>query len=223
MFPIISCEHFFDDPQKIVNFSEQLEYFPAEKNQYPGVRSDTLYNIDQNLDRYVGNRILRNFYHSKNWSNYNNINWNAEIRFHKKKPMHEDPYHPKNCGWIHKDSTTLFAGLIYLNRVPEPDTGTDIYIEKDGYAWTEDEDTELEHKHYSGEEVLDEDYIKAYNRVNGQYELSISFKNVFNRMIAYDSQVSHCARTFGKDQERLTLTFFFKDLIGSQPPGARFG
>ena len=135
----------------------------------------------------------------------------------KIKPLHEDPYHPKNCGWIHKDSTTLFAGLIYLNRVPEPDTGTDIYIEKDGYAWTEDEDTKIEHKHYSGEEVLDEDYIKAYNRVNGQYELSISFKNVFNRMIAYDSQVSHCARTFGKDQERLTLTFFFKDLIGSQP------
>ena len=42
-------------------------------------------------------------------------------------------------------------------------------------------------------------------------------------MIAYDSQVSHCARTFGKDQERLTLTFFFSDLMGSQPPGARFG
>ena len=75
MFPIISCEHFFPDPQKIVNYSETLEYFPAEANQYPGVRSDTLYNIDQNLDRYVGNRILRNFYHSNNWSNYNNVNW----------------------------------------------------------------------------------------------------------------------------------------------------
>ena len=44
MFPIISCEHFFPDPQKIVNYSETLEYFPAEANQYPGVRSDTLYN-----------------------------------------------------------------------------------------------------------------------------------------------------------------------------------
>ena len=68
-----------------------------------------------------------------------------------------------------------------------------------------------------------EDYEKAYNRVQSQYELSISFENVFNRMIAYDSQVSHCARTFGKDQERLTLTFFFSYLMGSQPPGARFG
>ena len=96
MFPIISCEHFFPDPQKIVNYSETLEYFPAEANQYPGVRSDTIYNIDQNLDRYVGNRILRNFYHSNNWSNYNNVNWNAEIRFHKIRPLHEDQYHIKN-------------------------------------------------------------------------------------------------------------------------------
>jgi len=113
--------------------------------------------------------------------------------------------------------------LIYLNRVPEKDTGTDIYIEKDGFAWTEDEYTKIEHKHYSGEEVLDEDYITAYNGVNGQYEVSMAIENVFNRMIAYDSQVSHCARTFGKEQERLTLTFFFSDLMGSQPPGARFG
>ena len=223
MFPIISCEHFFDDPQKIVNFAEQLEYFPAEKNQYPGVRSATLYNLNQTLDRYVGNRILRNFYHSNNWSNYNNVNWTAEIRFHKIKPLHTDQYHPKNCGWGRKDSSTLFAGLIYLNRVPEKDTGTDIYIEKDGFAWTEDEYTKIEHKHYSGEEVLDEDYITAYNGVNGQYEVSMAIENVFNRMIAYDSQVSHCARTFGKEQERLTLTFFFSDLMGSQPPGARFG
>ena len=81
--------------------------------------------------------------------------------------------------WVHKDSSTLFAGLIYLNRVPEKDTGTDLYIEKDGYAWTENDDTIIEHKHYSGEQVLDEDYEKAYNRVQSQYELSISFENVF--------------------------------------------
>ena len=71
---------------------------------------------------------------------------------------------------MHKDSSTLFAGLIYLNRVPEKDTGTDLYIEKDGYAWTENDDTIIEHKHYSGEQVLDEDYEKAYNRVQSQYD-----------------------------------------------------
>tara|TARA_A100001515_G_scaffold141941_1_gene139756 strand:- start:2194 stop:2865 length:672 start_codon:yes stop_codon:yes gene_type:complete len=223
MFPIISCENFFEDAQKIVNYAQTLEYFPIENNQYTGVRSDTLYNLNPNLDRYVGNRILRNFYHSNDYNNYNNVNWMAELRFHKIKPLHPDQYHPKNCGWIDKDSSSLFGGLIYLDRVPEKDTGTDIYIEKNGYAWTEDEDTQIKQKHYSGEEVLDEDYEKAYNRVQSQYDLSISFKNVFNRMIAYDSQAYHSTRTFGKDQERLTLTFFFRALTGSQPPMSRFG
>ena len=96
MFPVICVEHFFPDPQKIINYAESLEYAPAEAHQFPGVRSDTLFNIDQDLSRYVGNRILRNYYHSNNWSNYNHVNWNAEIRFHKIRPLHEDQYHIKN-------------------------------------------------------------------------------------------------------------------------------
>jgi len=222
MFPVICVEHFFPDPQKIIDYAESLEYSPAEAHQYPGVRSDTLFNIDQDLDRYVGNRILRNYYHSTNWSNYNNVNWSAEIRFHKIRPLHKDQYHLKNRGWVHNDSTILLAGLIYLNRVPEPDTGTTLYTMKKGYAWTEDEHIQIEHKHYAGESILDEDFEKAYNAVNNQYDVSVEFKNVFNRMIAYDSQVPHCAQTYGT-QERLTLTFFFKDLVGSQPPLSRFG
>jgi len=222
MFPFTIIENFFPDPDKIVEIAKSVEYTKHEEDtNYAGARSENFHVILPDLHQYICTRILQPFFSGGDGNEF--VSAEAEIGFQIINPLHEDQYHPKNCGWIHKDSTTLFAGLIYLNRVPEPDTGTDIYIEKDGYAWTEDEDTKIEHKHYSGEEVLDEDYIKAYNRVNGQYELSISFKNVFNRMIAYDSQVSHCARTFGKDQERLTLTFFFKDLIGSQPPGARFG
>ena len=40
MFPTISCEHFFPDPQKIVNYAETLEYFPAEANQFPSSDRD---------------------------------------------------------------------------------------------------------------------------------------------------------------------------------------
>ena len=223
MIPTTVQDNFFDRPDELVRLADSLEFSPAEEQQYPGARSAPFSLIDRDLDRFVGQRLLRSWFHAGEFSRSTDLNWVADIRFQIVEPAHPEQYHLKNRGWAHYDSSIKFGGIIYLNPDPEPDTGTDIYIEKDGYAWTEDEDTKIEHKHYSGEEVLDEDYIKAYNRVNGQYELSISFKNVFNRMIAYDSQVSHCARTFGKDQERLTLTFFFKDLIGSQPPGARFG
>ena len=44
--------------------------------------------------------------------------------------MHEDKYHVKNRGWIHKDISRVIGGIVYLSKDPEEDTGTSLYKNK---------------------------------------------------------------------------------------------
>ena len=60
--------------------------------------------------------------------------WNMQTHFQKINLFHEDQYDPLNRGWVHQDIDTYFGGIVYLNKDPEPDTGTSIFKTTTGYA-----------------------------------------------------------------------------------------
>ena len=47
--------------------------------------------------------------------------------FQKIKPFSKDKFDSTNKGWVHTDEDALFAGVVYLNPKPDPDSGTSIY------------------------------------------------------------------------------------------------
>ena len=115
---------------KILNgeLSKNLEWNPTSDGRWPGERSENLHENNQKFFSYVCNKIYSIFYESQ--PDY----WNTSLNFQRIKPFHTDQYDPMNRGWIHMDKVCHFGGIIYLNKNPEPDTGTSMYRMKDGYC-----------------------------------------------------------------------------------------
>tara|TARA_Y200000002_G_C22669785_1_gene659496 strand:+ start:863 stop:1534 length:672 start_codon:yes stop_codon:yes gene_type:complete len=223
MIPTTVKDNFFDRPDEIVRLADSLDYQPAEEQQYPGKRSAPFSDIDRGLHRYVGQRILKNWFHANEFSWANNLNWIADIKFQINEPTHKDQYHLKNRGWAHFDSSTKFGGIIYLNPFPEPNTGTDILQEKKGYFESVSESIDTQKKFYKDpDSVSDEEYEKAWRAMNDQWEETIRVENKYNRLMVFNSQQAHRVHTFGLNQKRLTISFFFFQLSGPNPPSSRF-
>lgn len=101
--------------------------------------------------------------------------------------------------WIHHDSVTNYAGVVYLTPNPPIDTGTSFFMHKQtGYR-----------KHKSSN-LVDFNKIDSHN---GDWVEVDRIGNVYNRAIFYDANLYHCSTAggFGKtlDNGRLTQTFFF--------------
>ena len=112
MIPTTVQDNFFDRPDELVRLADSLEFTPAEEQQYPGARSAPFSVINQELDRYVGQRILRSWFHAGEFSRTTDLNWVADIRFQLVEPAHPEQYHLKNRGWAHFDSSIKFGGII---------------------------------------------------------------------------------------------------------------
>ena len=47
MWPTLIVDNFFDDPDKVINFSKQLNYKRSEDHHWPGTRSPQLDKVDK--------------------------------------------------------------------------------------------------------------------------------------------------------------------------------
>lgn len=219
MFPFTIIENFFPDPDKIVDIAKSVEYTKHEEDtNYAGARSENFHIILPDLHQYVCTKILQPFFSGGDGNEF--VSAEAEIGFQIINPLHEDQYHPKNRGWVHVDGTNMMGGIIYLNPEPEPDTGTSAYREILGYSNQYPSALSVKEKFYGGEDVPDEEYLAAYNRIHDQYEETIKVENVYNRLVLFNRDCYHGQQTFGKEHTRLTCYFFFKN-ISSAPPFLR--
>ena len=75
---------------------------------------------------------------------------------------------------------------------------------------------------YLAGEINNVDIEKYRLENNSQFEETIKVGNVYNRLIAFDSQLFHAAQSlFGneeEDNERLTLVLFTNSLIAGRSP-----
>jgi hypothetical protein len=119
-FPTLIVDNFFDNPDTIINLSNTLEFFEADKEEFwPGRRSKPLHEINDKLFNFIISKVLSFYYDFQ----LENISWdNTYVGFHKinSKIDLKD---------IHKDNSAILAGIIYLNKNGTIDNGTTIYNE----------------------------------------------------------------------------------------------
>ena len=116
LFPTVTCvDNFFDDPDAVVEKSKQFEY--KVNNVSAGSRSIPLHAIDYEFFNWVNSKIVTIFY--PNFSQ--NLSFHASTHFDKVKKSDHD-------NWVHCDSDTKFAAIIFLNK--EGTAGTSIYKKK---------------------------------------------------------------------------------------------
>lgn len=219
-YPLVVIDNFFQDPDKIVEMANSHRFYPASDfgGAWPGSRTKSLYEIEEPFYDYLTHRIL-NIYYDVGGREESTL-FQFDMRFQKIKPYSENQYDKKNRGWIHKDTLSVFGGLIYLTKNPEPDTGTTIYRLKDGYNFCGMEEEAEKRKLYSSLKSS-EQYEDSFDKHNDQYVESIKINSVYNRLIVFDAEIHHGVQTFGT-KERLTLPFFCHSIsTDAKPLGLR--
>ena len=210
-YPITIVDDFFEDPDGIVEMAESMKYYTPNTGNWPGTRTKNLHIEDKRFFNYFGQKLHLLFYETA--PEY----WNLQCHFQLIDPFCEDKYSKKNRGWIHKDIDTWFGGIVYLQKDPEPDTGTSAYRVKRGFSHQFADEIDVKEKQYRSENVDDAEYEKAYDAMRNQFEETVSIANVYNRFVLFNNVTHHGVQTFGS-KPRLTLNFFGMGQTGKLPP-----
>ena len=199
-------DNFYDDPDYVREYALSLNYQETPGN-YPGSRTDFLHVINPNFFNYFCDKLFSLYYDF----NKSNVNWIVQTGFQLVPPYGSDKNLIKNTGWIHLDSSTVFAGVIYLNPIVDINCGTSLYKLKNETPPDPISANEIKTQFYKNK--IDLNYDKLILEHNESFIETIKFNNVYNRMISFDSQSYHAANNFqtGTDT-RLTQVFFVNEV-----------
>lgn len=216
-FPATCIDNFYSDPDAIRNFALAQEYTSDPTGRWPGKRSKPLHILNRELFDTFCDRFFSVFFDLSE----TNLNWVLSSEFHIIENLDDDKNSIKNKGWIHyDDSNAVLAGIIYLNKNPDPDSGTSIFRCID--------ESVLQNYHNNGPWVetkkkfylqnIDENYTKSLQDNNDAFVETARFQNVYNRLVAYDCDVPHrfnsCYSPDNNDP-RLVQVIFVNDLRGN--------
>ena len=131
---IIVVENCFEDPDEIVNFakSQRLysrEEYPNGVPYWPGKRSLQISKLNNEMHEKIVNNVIdkcleKTFEESLQNDGYqekNKIHYNYDCKSFVHLMTESD------INTIHKDEESLYAGVIYLNKNPKEDCGTNFY------------------------------------------------------------------------------------------------
>jgi len=219
-FPSICIDGFYSEPDEIVKWASSLEYNKDPKSGWPGWRTPPLSTIDYQFDDQFSKKLMGVFFDlDRDW-----VSWEIQTHFQIIKPFSGDKNDPRNWGWVHQDSDGVYdlvkgfepmkceyAGILYLTPEADLDTGTSIFRSK-----VKDPDTKQPFKKelFSGEEIEFEKYKEGMINARSQFEETIRYCNVYNRLIAFEASNYHAAMNFKMDSDKIRLTqvFFIKNI-----------
>lgn len=209
-YPINIIDDFFEDPDAIVELANSVDYCDSDP-AWPGKRSAHLKEINSRFFNYFVDKVFCAFGLAPSGAQ-------IDATFQKIVPFSKDKWDIKNRGWIHIDANDIiFAGIVYLNKNADKDTGTSIYRPKKGFYYDDPEERKMKRKLYGGKDVNDDDYSQKYNEYNGQFEETIKVDNIYNRFFSFPNNAWHGVRTYGTE-ERLTIPFFCQRVDLCKPP-----
>jgi len=216
-FPVSVVDNFFSDPDKVVKFAESLTYTQSN-GFYPGKRSALLHKVNYDFFSSTIFKVLSLFFDL----NASIVSFDdTAMQFQKIQPFNKkEKNHILNKGLIHQDLNNTLAGVIYLTKKPDLDSGTSLYqeIKKDLKAEEYGQRKKLLYK--IDQKKLSQKNIKDYEKLimecNQSFEEVINVKNVYNRLILYPGNYFHTGNYF-ISKERLTLVFFMK-ILNTQSP-----
>ena len=203
-FPVTVVDGFYKNPKDVVKLANSFEYEPTT-GLYPGTRTKPLDTLDHNFYQYCAGKFLSAYFDLS----IVEADLKVMTQFQKVSPFEKDYL---NQGWIHRDHGMLCAGVVYLDEIADPNSGTSIYEaineEAEILILGLEEKTKL---YRDGIEV--DTYKEELDKNNGQFYESVRVQNKFNRLIAYDTQYPHGASSHStKHGERLTQVFFLGQL-----------
>ena len=217
-YPTIVVDNFFKNPNVIREFALNLSYESAPDGRWPGERSIMLHKVNQKLYFLIVKKILSVYYDLNN----TDIKWDdIQMMFQKVKKFNESKNTVENKGWIHLDEYQTFAGVVFLTPDIDLDCGTSIFKLKKEYK-----DFDLssyvpkaKFQFYGKNCIEKNNYNKEFNDLYKKFEPITIVKNIYNRLIIFDSKEYHAANNYFSDgQERLTLIFFFKNVKERKQP-----
>lgn len=207
IIPLTVFDNFLDNPDMMRKLALELPYYKDQEGKWPGVRSDSLHTIDNDVFDLLTKKFFSLFF------DIETIGWRVDARFQKVGKDY-------GRGWAHTDVGPIITGIIYLDPEPKPNSGT-IILEKNNLR----SNGRINHrqedkvKFYQGEITADE-AESARQRNNDSFSAGITVQSKYNRLLAFDSHLVHTADEFyGSDnEERLTLTFFVFDVTTTKTP-----
>ena len=200
IWPTIIVDNFFDEPNKVIEYSKKLNFSMDKAGSWPGSRTEPLTTIDHNFFNWVSYRIVRLLYPM----NHLDLNWYCDQYFQK---VNGEIY--KNGGWVHCDFGREITAIIYLSK--HKNCGTSLYTKKTMFNLainTEKKEETYKTLNFKNEEK----YLKENNEM---FEKSLTIDSKFNRIVIFDSNQFHAADMFKDDEdkeERLTLITFFNSI-----------
>jgi hypothetical protein len=199
IYPTICVDNFFNEPDKILEFSNSLNFFEDTEGRWPGKRTSLLHEINFDFFEQFGLKVLSILYPT-----IKKITFKCSLNFQK---ISEEYI---NKGWIHRDSETSdFTCIVYLSKHKE--CGTSIFNSKKlGYSI---KNTDQKKDIYKTKQFEKELIFLEEN--NSQFEENIIIKSRFNRLIIFDSNQLHGAQKFIEQnlkESRLTLVGFFSNI-----------
>tara|TARA_R110000751_G_scaffold305616_1_gene422262 strand:+ start:2985 stop:3653 length:669 start_codon:yes stop_codon:yes gene_type:complete len=202
IWPNLCVDNFFQEPDKVVEYTNSLNFFKPEESNYPGKRTKFMHEIDPKFFEVTSLKILSLLYPN----DHKNLKWNALQSFQKV------PANLKHNGWVHTDEKHEFTCIIYLSKFLN--CGTSIYHPKNIYGYITNEDVKNEYFKYN-DPKSDLKIAKAKKENNSPFEETIRYNSRYNRLILFDGSNYHSSNIFNHDnnkEERLTLITFFNNV-----------
>jgi hypothetical protein len=204
LWPTICVDNFFDEPEKVKEFSTTLKFKKNNLGRWPGERTDLLHEINKEFVDFTTKKIMSIIYPM----NYRDMRWEAQQIFQK---INGNIY--KNKGWVHTDIPIELTAIIYLSS--HLNCGTSLFKPKDFF--NNCINTDFKEKIYrEGDKNNNEN--KYLNENNDKFEKILTIDSKFNRLIIFDSSNFHAAEKFNEDninEDRLTLVTFFTNISGN--------
>jgi len=210
-FPTTCIDGFFEDPDSIVELAKNKAIWqPSDDGSWPGVRSQPLHELDNDIYTWIMNKYLSAFF-SEQDKQY--VSWRSTSVF-QKIPVRQEEHWQE--GWVHTDYPDVHTFIIYLTPGASEQAGTSLYTEKDAFA--SPNFSKIKKAVYLGELPPSEGKVWR-EKSNDQFSVDVTFGNKYNRCIGFDSSLWHGVKNFDTGtQDRLTLITFFQQInCGSFP------
>ena len=114
------------------------------------------------------------------------------------------------------------AGLIYLTPNANLNSGTSIYKLKENHNFTKEDGKsilKLKEDLYLNDSVDEKKWDKMIEKNYSDFDETIRFNNIYNRLICYDTFSWHSAMSTNAGvDDRLTLVFFIRGIQASMYP-----
>ena len=209
-FPNYQIHSFYDNPDEVVNYSQTLLFEKSDTGRYPGTRSKSLHEINENLFTYSCQKVLKSIY----GPDYKNVSFFAQNYFQLINP--NDLKENEKQGWIHVDPDSILTAIIYLTKNINT-AGTTLFTAKTEGDGIITSNSELRKQYYL-EGKVPENYKEKLLENNNRFEKLATFYSKYNSMIAFDGSNFHGAEFDLQNENRLTQIIFFYEINAKYYP-----